>query len=398
LNNAVGFLGLSVLGGVAAFLTFYLISKPFKLAYWKVAGLGFFFVQLSEAGIREGLRSQVIANLLLAVHLWILIKARQNRKALIPLPFLFLIWANFHGTVILGLGVMTIFFASYYLIDKKNLVFYLTIGLATTSATLINPFGYNIYIEAFKHFTSEDLEYVLEWQPIGLDCPYCHQVTFYFYAGLLAYAFIAKKSIHTLPYIILSVALFYPTINARRYLPIFAVVTLPALGIWLEDLKLDLEKFKLTPYLTVIVLMAGTMYNLLARYVDYGLYTYSESKYCYHASGCSPAMADYLIKHPLKGKGFNFYDWGGYYIGKGIPEKLFIDGRMHLWSQNGYSPFVDFIAMYYFQYDDLFRRYAFDWVLLPLNSDIGREIYHSDDLGKWKIEFRDGDVILFTKR
>jgi len=397
LNHAVGFLGLSILGGVVAFLTFLIITKPFKLAYWKIAVLGFFFNRLSDTGIQEGLRSQVIANLLLAILIWVLIKARQASKFLLTLPFLFLLWANLHGTVILALGVSAIFLASYFLFDRRNLVLYLVIGIVTTAVTLINPFGYNIYLEVFKHVTSTDLEYVLEWQPITLDCPYCHQYTFYFYVGLLAYTFIKTKPADVLPYIVLSLILLVPTINARRFLPIFAVVTLPAVGIWIEDFKMDAERLKSFRFLAVFIIAVGIVYNLFIRYTDYRLYTYSEADYCYRANGCSPAMADYLIKHPLKGKGFNFYDWGGYYIGKGIPEKLFVDGRMHLWIQNGYSPFNDFIAMYYFQYYKLFNTYAFDWVLVPLNSDIGQKIYYSQDLGKWKIAFRDGNTVLYTK-
>jgi hypothetical protein len=397
LYNAVGFLGLSILGGAAAFVTFFVITKPFELSYWKLAILGFFFIKLSEAGIREGLRSQVIANLLLAILLWVLIKARRTGKFLFTLPFLFLLWVNLHGTFVLGLGVMATFLARYFLIDRKRLVLYFSVGLAAAMVTLANPFGYNIYLEPFKHLTSPHLEYVLEWLPITQDCPYCHQYTFFIYVGLLAYIFFTKKPINALPYFVLSLMLLYPAISARRYLPIFTVITLPVLGTWLEALNANADKFRSARYLTILIITTGIMFNLFARYPNYHLYSYSEADYCYHAHGCSPAMADYLTEHPLEGRGFNFYDWGGYYIGKGIPEKLFVDGRMHLWSQNGYAPFVDFIAMYYFHDDKLFRAYEFDWVLVPLDSDIGQKILYSDDLGNWKMTSRDENTVLFTR-
>ena len=34
---------------------------------------------------------------------------------------------------------------------------------------------------------------------------------------------------------------------------------------------------------------------------------------------CSPDLVRFLIKHPPEGRGFNFYDWGGYLIGSGVP-------------------------------------------------------------------------------
>ena len=397
LNNAVGFVGLSILGGVVAFFTFLIITSPFKLSYWKLAIVGFFFVKLSEVGVREGLRSQVIANLLLAILLWILIKARRSDKVLFALPFLFLLWVNFHGTFILGLGVMATFLASYLFVEKKGFLRHFSVGLVSTMVTLANPFGYAIYLEPFKHFTSPHLEYVLEWLPITQDCPYCHQYTFFVYVGLLAYIFFTTRPIKALPYFILSLMLLFPTISARRYLPIFAVITLPVLGTWLEAVEVNADKHRSARYLAILIITAGIMFNLFTRYTNYHLYSYSEADYCHHAHGCSPVMADYLTEHPLEGRGFNFYDWGGYYIGKGIPEKLFVDGRMHLWSQNGYAPFVDFIAMYYFHDDELFNAYRFDWVLAPLDSDIGQKIYNSDDLGNWKMEFRDGNTVLYTR-
>lgn len=406
LSKSIGFTGLSILGAIVCFLTFYIIVRLYKLSYWKIGILGFFFVKLVEVGILEGFRAQVLSNFLLAVLVVILIKAQRNFKLLFTLPLLFLAWVNLHGTFSLGLLVATIFLATDLAIrfikkDKEalnRLMIYTSIGVATGLLTLVNPFGFKVYLEALKHASNPYLQNVVEWLPATRGCTYCHNYTFYLYVALLAFAVFKIKKAEAVPFAVLGLAFLVPSINARRYLQNFIVLTLPILALYLQETKLNLEKFKSTAYIFGLILTVGVIYNFFGRFTAFDLYKYDEIAYCKFTQGCSPTMADYLIKHNLEGRGFNFYDWGGYYIGKGIPERLFIDGRMHLWKLDDYMPFADYIAMYYGQDYQKFLEYKFDWVLVPLDSDIGQTIYNTDNLGAWKIEFQDGNTILYTRR
>src|SRR5690242_14430939 len=61
LFNRVGYLGLSLSAGLITLLVFYLITRGHKLAYWQLGIAALFFSNLVETGIREGLRSQVVA-------------------------------------------------------------------------------------------------------------------------------------------------------------------------------------------------------------------------------------------------------------------------------------------------------------------------------------------------
>ncbi len=406
LTKLVGFTGLAILGALVCFFTFYIIVRLYKLSYWKIGILAFFFVKIVETGILEGLRSQVVSNFLLAVLVVILIKSQKNYKILFTLPLLFLAWVNLHGTFTLGLLVSTIFLSTDLIVrfvkkDKEilnKLLIYLSIGIATGLITLINPFGFNVYLEALKHISDPYLKNVVEWMPIFADCRYCHNYTFFLYSAFLVFIVFKTRKKELIPFFVLGLAFFMPTLDARRYLQNFIVVTLPILAYYLESLNLNSEKFKSLPYIFALILTVGIIYNFFGRFMNYGLYNYTESEYCKYAQGCSAAMAQYLIDHKLEGRGFNFYDWGGYYIGKGIPERLFIDGRMHLWKLDDYMPFAEYVAMYYYQDYKIFMEYQFDWVLVPLDSDIGQKIYNTDNLGTWKIEFQDGNAVLYTRK
>lgn len=75
LFNRVGYLGLSVVAAIIAFFSFYIITKEYKLDYVRLGITAFFFSKLIETGIREGLRSQVLALLPLTLLIYVLKKA-----------------------------------------------------------------------------------------------------------------------------------------------------------------------------------------------------------------------------------------------------------------------------------------------------------------------------------
>lgn len=105
-----------------------------------------------------------------------------------------------------------------------------------------------------------------------------------------------------------------------------------------------------------------------------------------------------MIDHPPVGKGFDFYDWGGYLIGKGVPAKLFVDGRMHLWEKDGYSAFGDYLDIEFNVDKEKLAKYDFDWILVPSNSTFIDTLEKSDDMGVWKVEYRDSQAIYLVRQ
>jgi hypothetical protein len=125
--------------------------------------------------------------------------------------------------------------------------------------------------------------------------------------------------------------------------------------------------------------------------------------YCVYGPSCSEGMAQYLLKNPPVGKGFNFYDWGGFLIGRGVQTKLFIDGRMHLWERGDYQAMADYRAIYV-DYDmDAFRRHNFDWFLVPVGSPFVKNLIDSEGTGAaeskiWVVGYRDDKVLYGVRR
>lgn len=403
--NSVGFLGLTLAGAIISFLTFFVSIKQFGLSYWQKVFLAVIFVELTYGVIWEGLRSQVLALLFLSILVSVLLKALNAKKALWFLPLLFLIWANLHGTFTLGLIIFTIFLTSLSLlqiISNKfklfNLKYWFIFYGLSIAVTFLNPFTYHVYLEALKHSNNPWLSSVSEWQPIefSLSCIPCN--LYIFYTLFLIIAFILRRKITDLPFIAVTGFLLYLVFGARRYLAIYTVATLPMMALMLKEFNWNLDKFKVTKYVFLVLVIIYIELGIFNRFPQYNFLAYTYTDYCKNSTDCSEGLTSYLLKNPPNGRGFNIYNWGGYLIGRGVLDRTFIDGRMHLWEKEGYMPFADFMKMYYQKDFERFKKYDFDFIIDRNKSDLTQKIQSSGELGNWELRYSDNLSSYFVKK
>ena len=111
-------------------------------------------------------RAQVFTYLFFILTLFILISANKNKTWsilwwLVPIQIL---WANLHGGFIAGLGL--IFFYGFGEKFSKRAAFpYLKIGIISTLATLINPYGFNYWTYLIKAILMPRPE-IDEWKSV----------------------------------------------------------------------------------------------------------------------------------------------------------------------------------------------------------------------------------------
>jgi hypothetical protein len=326
-------------------------------------------------------------------------RARKNARMLYYLPLLFLIWANLHGTFVIGVGIMAVYLGYYFFLYPANRRVYLVIGIITLVATFFNPFGLRVYYEVLKHMRSPYLQDITEWNPIYRDCGSCHVPTVGVYVALLLLAAVWKTDIiYNLPLLIIFLVLVIPAVTQRRNMSVFVIATLPLLLGYLEKVRSVIDRSKSINWILLVLACITIEYTVFTRLPGFHFYRYTEADYCQFGSGCSLGLTDYLITHPPVGRGFNTYDWGGYFIGKDIKARLFIDGRMHLWEvSDGYMPFADYVAMYFKGDIKLFNSYDFDWVAVAADSTMATAMKNELVSGSWKIEFQDDRSVYFVR-
>ena len=410
------FLGLSLAGALVTLLAFYIGTAPYKISYWQKGILAIFFTVLTSGVVWQGLRSQVFAFLPLSIFMWLILKvcSIQNTQYRIPntkyylaLPILFLIWVNLHGSFIFGLLIFGAFLAYYYLENffKKPFSFklwipkpliWLTLSfLISVAITFINPYGYKVYLEALRHFNNPLLPYISEWIPVQFPSSFYN--IFIIYSLLLATGFARRKKLADIPLIIAALVTFYLAFGARRYNATYAVATLPLTAIILTDFKFKLENYRATAFIFIIAVAVSLEIAFFRRIPQYQIFAQSIGTYCSFGSNCSEGLTKYLKENSPEGRGFNFYDWGGYLIGRGVSAKLFIDGRMHLWQKGEYKVFWEYQQMYYEEDWERFSQYQFDWVIAQPNSKVAAKI-KTGELGQWEIKYEDERAVYFVKQ
>ncbi len=408
-----GFFGISLLGSFIVALTFYFFSKVAKLQTWDQLFLFPLILYLVQPLNAVSFRGQQVSMLFIGMLFYVLSFYPQKKKVMYLSIPLFLLWANLHGQFILGLGLFAIwiilFIAQHTILStrdsKKNILIALGNGLkqAQTAiiifvvsllATFINPFGWGIHTAAISHVGSPLLQYIAEYLPFEiLSVPWWNQVI----AGLLLFVcfvalFFGDKVRQNLPLLGSGLALFILSFGVRRYAWPAYYLILPLLTPLSAYLKPDNKK--LTNILSTVFLLILIAIALVSKYPFTNFTNYNWQSYCKETK-CSPFAADYLVERKLTDNVYTLYGWGGWLIWNYPQLKPSIDGRMHLWHENGYSAFEDYYAVE--QNNKDIDQTKYNTVLISPDKPVYERLIKLENAGKWKMIYNDPNASIFVR-
>lgn len=420
--NWLGFLGLALLGSLVITLTFYFFSKAFDLSMWEKTMVFPLLVILEDPVNQISFRGQVLSVMMLALVILILAKFEKTnrRRILFWLAPLFLFWANLHGQFILGFGIVVLWFAFYlfgqflseadsltpslllkevksFAIKKASIIlFFLLMTVVIFLATLIHPFGFGIYTDAFLHFKNQDLQYIIEYLPFeDLTQPWWNQMIFgiLIFFGLIYLTFSdgLKKKI---PWIGVVSILYSLSWWVRRYAWSMYYLGIPLLKPVAAFVKPDSEK---TAYLSAVVLFC--FYTAAALYVKMPLAQFTDMNweiYCSQYNNCTSKSIEFVRDNKLTENLLSLYGWGGYMIWNYPEVKPSIDGRMHLWKNNkGYSAFSDYYALEQ-NWEDVDKS-KYDVALMWNDKPIYNRLNELVEEGKWDKVYEDEVAGVFIR-
>lgn len=361
-----GLKSLSFLNGLVlatALLLFWLSIRNFKLE--KTAAL-FLAVFFSWEVFSLGWRSQLWGIAGFCFLLWLKTKSDANPLFLWTLPIVLLLWTNLHGSFILGLALAGLILLDLFLQKKItgrvfSLILFLCFG-----ATFLNPFGWRIYQEAWRHFAGPiDLgKIIAEWTPLSLPVRWAILLVgsaflIYFFASF------PKTSPEISPFFLLPLA--FLSLKARRHLPFFVLYSwFLFFSFPLKKLKDFSQKYAASEIYLVFSLLILPLF-LIAPIRLAGTLSW------FNAS-CPPSPLNYpcgavefLKNQPKKGNLFNRYEWGGFLIWQ-LPEyKIFVDGRMPAWpTPEGKSPYSIYLETLQTRpgWEEMLAKYQIDWILI----------------------------------
>lgn len=324
---------------------------------------------------RKEVRPEGISYLFISIYYFLMLKFSKGaidiKRLLVYILPLQLIWVNSHIFFIMGIGILGAFSvipAYEFATKKKDFSYlrpYLTLVLAAIAVSLINPYFVKGLLEPLGILREYGYR-IIENQTVFFMQKRSPSFN-YFYFELLALIFvvsfvhiiISKKLSEFLPHILITIFFLILGFRAIRGIPIFAMVLVPYLSIYVNSFySVKLKPLLITiGILFIFSLIPGTFYSMYDQASGLGAYAGVEDS------------AEFFIRNKINGPVFNNYDIGGYLIyylyGN---ERVFVDNRPEAYSvdffQEIYEPMQadevvwklqdsmhDFNAIYFYRHD-----------------------------------------------
>jgi len=401
----MGGVGLAILAALfALFALFLQVHRKDKLLFLPLllSGAAFFpFI---------GFRPQVISWLFFSLLLFILRQKKYWAKTRFSLPLLFFLWANIHGSFILGLCILVIFLFVAVLQTKKIAWGDSSIVIVCILVTLINPYGVGLWQEAFITLSRPEVHFIItEWLPLVLFA-YIPLWLLVVLSGVVVFRYRNKYSLLEK---ILFLFLFALGMGGVRNIPYWVIFSLPLTVRGFGYLHAEAGKeggMRLMKALGILSMFA------LGSIVVQNTFSFQRHIFPQQA-------VKYLRAHMPVGNVFTDFNWGGYFLWQLPEKKVFVDGRMSSWRQASQqkNESMDAFREFYWvanrveSIDELSAKYAIDTLVL---SPVPFEDWQQQDIdlfavnekkkfppirqqlqsGGWKIVYQDQTTIIYQRK
>ena len=347
---------------------------------------------LAAAGLSVGLadRPQDLSYLLFALLLYVLVLARGQPRWLWAVPPLLAVWANVHGSFLLGLAVLALELLwavapapAGWLWRRQGLPvgpLALTL-LAALGATMLNPRGPALLGYALRVSTSPQLgSLIAEWQSPDFHSYLLLVVVTGPVLALLG--LLVFSGLHLeLGDLFLMVLLWLATLHAVRFTPYMALAACVVLVGWVPLRHETLKPGRAAMPLAVVLcaaLVAGPHVPAGAPQAGTG------------PLATPVAATGFLARQ--SGRVFSTYWWDDYLVSRGIP--VFVDGRTDLYFGTGLlQAYVD-VSDLAVSPGPVLARWDVEWVMWDEGAALSTYLRHDPH---WRVRFEGGGAVVFQR-
>lgn len=377
LYHISGFIGLQILHTLLIFFTFLfliLVSRP------KKAHITMFWIALLSplAMHPDEIRPYNFTWFFLSLTIFLI-----NRKKYHFIPIIFLLWSNIHAGFLLGIGILLYYLFREFLRTKKP--YPLIIFFACLFTSFITPYGPKIYLYPLSQGRYPELMSIAEWQPFQPNSIYLwlyfayivslificikNQVykkdllefIFIIFISLLGYSsrrhsFLVSFSL--IPFYLKYLPIPSPSKNTKFIFHIFSCLIPITIFFW-SKMYLDLDKITKIDYNTVPV---------------YGL--------------------KFITDNKISGPVFNDYGFGGYFLWANPNEKVFVDGRLEIYSG---GPNLELMAISNVTpiWSKLLDKYQINYIIIAPNRKLNTALLNHPN---WELVYFDSTSVIYLRR
>ncbi len=348
------------------------------------------------ATVSFGPRTLLAGWLCLVAELFILTEFKQRKDCIWLLPLLFVLWANLHGSWLIGMVLFAVWYGSGFLRgtwgrieaipwtsrERRKLAW---VGSFSVAGLFLNPYTYHLVFYPFDFAFRQRLNvnHVDEWMSLDFH-GVRGKILFAMLAATIVLALVRKRrwSVDQVAFLLVA---FYAAMTYSRFLFLAAIILTPILAKELDFLpayRPAIDKTRLNA-LIILAILAGCLWRFPSR--DYLL---------------RDTVRDYPVKalpylqnfHP-QGRVFNDCLWGGYLIWNARNIPVFIDSRIDIYEYSGV--FADYLdAMGIKNTLEVLDKYNIRYVLYKQDSPVAYLLMHNTG---WKTDYQDGTTVLLER-
>jgi hypothetical protein len=353
------------------------------------------------------------------------VKSGRRRFAGIPilaaLPIISILWTNLHG----GFFVGALMVGAYGLGELLRMAFsadiesrpamrrdaraFLLTAAACFAVSVINPYTYHLHSHLLQYLRDPwNSEHIMEF-----FSPSFHHPTAIFFEAMLILGTVAvvhhlRHGRFTEPILMLVWA--HGGLLATRNIPIFMIVSAPAVGATIQHWLLALPQMNVAGWLR----NAAERFNRVARetaetdamprfhlisvlvsalVVAIILAPHPPRKFRAEFDPKSyPAAALATVRQDANARIFTNDEWGDYLIYSLYPHhKVFVDGRSDFYGDEFENKYIGVLNAKY-GWEKTLGRFGVDTILLPLDTPLTGALKESS---KWRVVYDDGHALVF---
>lgn len=354
-----------------------------------------FVVTVSAVSYGFAIRTQIFTYLLFPVVL-IALKRDQNDPDgnvwLFALPPIFAVWCNLHGGFVAALAIMIVYMTvklvSRRFFDRK--LFYVI--LLCFLASLINPYGMDLWKFLLRSMTQTPLIFIDEWNKVKLSPNFIS----YFILLAVAIFVLIKEKLTLFEYVLIIAAACYSFI-INRHTVLFSLIFAIFLPKYIERIfgatYLRIEQRLSNRFLAIscascsLFFVWGTFFNLPTNSL----------KILVPSKEYPVDAVEFLKANNIAGNIFPWFDWGEMCIGELSPRsKVFFDGRFGIVYDDQFIKDYFEIIKGNIDYRTYLEKYPETDIFLLNNSNPIMKSLSND--GRYERVFSSGLASVFLKK
>jgi hypothetical protein len=329
---------------------------------------------------------------------------RSRSGALYLLPVVACLWANMHGSFLLGPGILFLYAIGDWLEcglkpTTTHSRFALS-GLLSLLATFINPYGWRLHDHVFAYLQNSYLmDHIAEFRSFSFHAPGSYSVEIFLFIATVGIVVLFRQ--RAFGPAMLGLAMLHFSLYSARHLPTAAVLLLPLSAAaltrearessWLRPLmdysdRLRAMDRKVIGVIPLVILLVLTAAGVKAQ-ANSGTVGFDPGIFPVHA-------AEFLEKTNRTGRIFSKDQWGGYLIYRFAGRtKVFLDGRSEFYGQQMLETYAQ-VADVKPSWNQVLNQYDVQLVLIPSDHALA-SVLRLD--GHWKRIYSDSIAEIFER-